>query len=226
MKRYTIHRAKTPPSLDAVPGKPAPGWDHAETGAIQNWHRASGPVRPATLFRALYDTRNIYVRFDVLDSFVRAVHTRPNSAVCEDSCVEFFIQPPAGRTYFNFEISAIGTMLLYRIADPRRVEVNGRSGFADFAPVPPEWAGQVEIHTSLKGPVRKPITQPIAWVVAYRIPLALFTASLGVCSAGRGDVWRGNFFKCGGSDHWGMWCDVGRMLNFHQPSKFGEIVFD
>lgn len=222
IKRYTIRRAAVAPSLEAVPGSPAPGWERAETGAILSWHRSSGPIRPATFFRALYDARNIYVRFDVLDTFVRAVRTRPNSAVCEDSCVEFFVQPAPGRAYFNFEISAIGTMLLYRIDNPRRMG----NGFAEYSAVPLEWARQVEIHTSLKGPIRKPVAQPLAWAVAYRIPLSLFTASLGQCGVRKGDVWRGNFFKCGGSDHWGMWGDVGRRLDFHQPSKFGELAFD
>lgn len=224
-KSYIVRKARTAPSLNAIPGEKAQGWDEAKTGAIDIWHRASGAVRPVTFFRALYDNHNLYLRFDVMDTFVKALHTTPNSAVCQDSCVEFFIQPASGKAYFNFEVNCIGTMLLYEIRDARRMEKNGRTIFADFNPVPLEWARQVEIHTSLTDKILKPIKEPLAWSVAYRIPLALFTAAIGQCSIRKGDVWRGNFFKCGGSDHWAMWSDIGKELNFHQPAKFGEIVF-
>lgn len=222
---YTIMRAAQTPSLDTTLGVPAKGWDKAETGTLTRWHRASGPIRPTTFFRAMYDARNLYVRFDVLDTFVKVVHTHRNDNVCEDSCVEFFVQPAPGTTYFNFEINGGGTMLLYKMIDATKVKRDGKTTFREFEVVPAEWAEQVEIHHTLPQKVARPIEQPIAWSVAYRIPLALFTACLGKCSVAKGDVWRGNFFKCGGSCHYGMWSDVGRPLNFHQPAKFGELVF-
>lgn len=218
---YTIARVAAAPSLDPTPGVRAIGWEKAETGLVGKWHKASCATRPLTYFRVLCDGRSLFVRFDVMDTFVKSVHTAPNSAVCEDSCVEFFVRPEPGAAYFNFEINAGGTMLLSEIRDATRTP----TGFVDYNFVPREWAGQVEIHTSLPGKVSKPISGPIAWAVAYRIPLALFAARLGRCSARRGDIWEGNFFKCGGSDHWGMWNDVGRELNFHQPAKFGRLVF-
>ena len=35
-----------------------------------------------------------------------------NDPVCEDSCVEFFVRPSCDKRYINFEVSAIGTMLI------------------------------------------------------------------------------------------------------------------
>ena len=215
-----IARTAAAPSMDPTPGARAQGWEKAETGLIGKWHRDSGAIRPLTYFRVLHDGRSLFLRYDVMDTFVKSVRTAPNSAVCNDSCVEFFVQPTPGAAYFNFEINAGGTMLLYEIRDARRTA----TGFADYNPVPLEWARQVEIRTSLPGKTARPIVGPIAWTVVFRIPLALFAARLGSCSAVKGDVWRGNFFKCGGSDHWGMWSDVGAELNFHQPAKFGELV--
>ncbi len=223
--RYTIHRASRPPSLAAEVGSVPAGWSRAEVGVIENWHEKSSSHRPLTYFRVLYDRHALYVRFDVMDRHVRCIQKKPQSNVCEDSCVEFFVQPAPGKAYFNFEISAAGTMLLYFIEDARRRRAGG---FHKYAPVAPEWLRQVEIGHSLPGLVRRPIAGPLAWAIAYRIPLALFTAHLGECGVARGDVWRGNFFKCGGDPaypHWGMWSDVGKKLNFHQPQAFGELVF-
>ena len=225
VKTYTIHRATTPPSIKAEVGVVPPGWTKAEVGTITDWHPKSGSHRPLVNFRVLYDAHALYVRFDVMDRFVRSIYTKPQSAVCRDSCVEFFVQPAPGPAYFNFEINAGGTPLLYFIEDPRRLPVGG---FAKFGPVGADWLRQVEINRSLPATVKRTIEGPIAWSIAYRIPLALFTAHLGELSVTRGDVWRGNFFKCGGDpaySHWGMWSSVGRELNFHQPRRFGDLVF-
>ncbi len=221
---YTIHRAKTPPSLRAEVGEVPAGWNGAEVGAIGAWHPRSGAHRPRVFFRALIDKQALYVRFDVMDRHVRSLQTRPQSQVCRDSCVESFIQPSPGTAYFNFEINAGGTLLLYFIEDSRR---RPEGGFARYAPVKPAWMKQVEIGHSLPATVRRTIDGPIAWAIACRIPLALFTAHLGELDVAPGAVWRGNFYKCGGDPaypHWGMWSDVGRQLNFHQPKRFGELI--
>ena len=223
VKTYTIKRCRVAPSLDAVPGVPAPGWGGAEVAAVDWFHPKSGPIRPVTYFRALYDKHRIYVRFDVMDTFVKVVKTRLHANVCEDSCVEFFVRPAGDDTYFNFEINGGGTMLLYHMVDWRRDKVTG--GFGKVMPVDPAWCAEVDIHHSLPKTVRKPIAEPIAWTVAYSIPFALFTAYKGVGGAAPGDEWACNMYKCGGSDHWACWSPIARALNFHQPKFFGKLVF-
>lgn len=226
---YTIRHADSVPSLDVSQGVPASGWDCAEIGQISHWHEISGPIRPLTFFRALYDENNLYLRFDVMDQCVRSIHTHLHDNVCVDSCVEFFVQPAPGPTYFNFEINAGGTMLLYRITDPTFIpKPDGGNTFADFSPVSEDAANLIEIHHSLPTVIDPPLLQPLSWSVAYRIPLDFFKSFLGSCAIQKGARWRGNFFKCGGSqpDHFGMWSDVGEVLNFHQPNHFGDIFFD
>lgn len=219
-KAYTINRRGKALSLDPV--FPAVGWEGAEAAAIDWFHPASGPVRPTTWFRAMYDAEALYIRFDVMDTYVSAKKTKLHDNVCEDSCVEFFVQPPGDTSYFNFEISAIGTMLLYHISDWRRLP---EGGFRDYEPVREELCRLVEIHHSIKAPTPKPIEGPCAWTVAYRIPLSLFAAYKGRCRPRKGDEWRCDMFKCGGSDHWACWSRIGRALNFHQPKYFGSLVF-
>ena len=61
------------------------------------------------------------------------------------------------------------------------------------------------------------------------IPLDLLEEFAGVpCRPGPGDEWRGNFFHCGDetpSPRWGAWSDVGAVLDFHQPGRFGVLRF-
>lgn len=223
---YTIRRTRKPPSIRAEVGTAPEGWDRAEVGQVAHWHAKSGPHRPPTYFRALYDADAIYVRFDVMDRHVRSLLTEPQSSVCGDSCVEFFVQPAPGPAYFNFEINAGGTPLLYYIENPRRRRIGG---FTKYRPVEADWLKRVTIGHSLPRTVSPTIHEPIAWALAFRIPLELFAAHLGRCRIKRGDVWRGNFYKCGGDPdfkHWGAWSDVGRRLNFHKPYFFGNLLFD
>ena len=220
---YTIRRAAKAPSLDPAQGVPAKGWENADVGVIEAWHKKSKKIRPLTYFRAMYDARNLYVRFDVMDTFVKVVSTHLNDPVCEDSCVEFFVQPAPGTTYFNFEINAGGTMLLYHLIDWRRDKVTRRLKLVE--PVDPAWCEQVDIHHSMPKTVKKPIKEPIAWTVAYSIPLALFTAYKGVGGVKAGDEWECNMFKCGGSDHYACWSPISRELNFHLPKFFGKLLF-
>ena len=223
MKTYTINKCRKVPSLDPTPGVPAVGWKGAEVATVDWFHPKSCPIRPLTYFRALYDSRNIYVRFDVMDTFVKVIHTSLHANVCADSCVEFFVRPAGDDTYFNFEVNAGGTLLLYHMIDWRRDKVTGR--LSKVEPVPAEWCASLDIHHSMPKAVRKPIAEPVAWTVAYKIPFALFTAYKGVGGVKSGDVWEGNVYKCGGSDHWACWNPIARELNFHQPKFFGLLVF-
>ena len=204
--RYTIHRASRPPSLAAEVGSVPAGWSRAEVGVIENWHEKSSSHRPLTYFRVLYDRHALYVRFDVMDRHVRCIRKKPQSNVCEDSCVEFFVQPAPGKAYFNFEISAAGTMLLYFIEDARRLRAASqvRRGAGVAAP------GR-DGH-SLPGLVRRLIAGPLA-AIAYRIPLALHGARR--VRVARGDVRATSSVAATGDPHWGM---VGRRQEANPPA--------
>ena len=98
MRTYTINKCRKAPSLEPTLGVPAVGWNGAEVASVDWFHPKSCQIRPLTYFRALYDARNIYVRFDVMDTFVKVVHTSLHSNVCCDSCVELFIRPAGDDT--------------------------------------------------------------------------------------------------------------------------------
>jgi hypothetical protein len=220
--RYTIRRTATPPELTAPWN--APVWEHALTLEIMNFHERSTEHHPRTQARVLYDAATLYLHFRVQDHYVRSVVTAYQGSVCGDSCVEFFVKPKADKGYFNFEINAGGTLLLYYIEDPSR----GPNGFRKSEPVKPEHGGLVKIHHTLPAVVEPEIQEDLTWRISYAVPFALFAAYAGDLGTVAGQEWRANFYKCADKTshpHWASWSPV-EILNFHQPQHFAPIVFE
>ena len=201
-------------------------WSAADTLDVNHFHPRSSEHRPLTRAKVLHDEDHLYVLFDVLDRYVRCVHTDFQSMVSRDSCVEFFLQPREQPGYFNFEINCGGTMLLYYIKDSTRAP---DAPFREFTKVPEAPARQVRIWPSLPRRVDPEIDRPVHWSLGCAVPLGLFEAFTGDLRPLRGRDWRGNFFKCGDETshpHWASWVPIGEVLSFHQPDRFGTIRFE
>ena len=108
---------------------------NAAAATIAHFHPRSSPHRPLVPHRLLHDGRSLYVLFHARDRYVRCTHTEYQDMVCKDSCVGF-AQPKADRGYFNFEVNCGGTMLIWYIEDPTRVE----GAMRKFTKVSPEHA--------------------------------------------------------------------------------------
>jgi hypothetical protein len=217
----TIRRAASPPGLDGP--WDAPPWSGAETLTVAHFRPEGSAHRPVTEARVLHDGATVCVRFRVQDRYVRSVCTRYQDPVCTDSCVEWFVEPKAGRGYVNFEVNAGGTLLCSFIEDPARTP----GGFAKWRPLPAEWGRQMEVRHSLPPVVEPELAGPVEWSVAYRVPVALLEACVGPLGDLSGQVWRGNFYKCGDKTshpHWAAWSPVDA-LNFHLPHCFGRLRF-
>jgi len=222
MQRYIVRKTTTPPSLDGA--FTAGPWGHAEEGVIERFHPKSSEHHPDTRFRMLHDGTHLYTRFQVRDRYVRSVQTVYQGMVCSDSCVEFFLRPRQDRGYFNFEINAGGTLLLYYIENAERVP----GGYRVFQPVAESWGRQVRIVSSLPAVIDPEIAKPTTWSIGAAVPLALFEAYTGSLGMLSGQTWRGNFYKCGDKTshpHWGHWSPISE-LNFHLPECFGEVIME
>lgn len=225
--RYLVRGAGTLPKPSAAWGDPA--WSRAETLTIARFSprgtRSRGSDhRPATQARLLHDSQALGLIFRVEDRYVLARHTEYQSPTHKDSCVEFFVQPRLDRGYFNFEFNAIGTLLLWYIEKPRRPD----GTFEKYTEVPEGIARNIEVYASLKQPIREEAPGPLVWTLSARVPFALFESFVGPLGALSGETWRANFYKCADDcshPHWGYWADIGERLDFHQPDRFGEIVF-
>lgn len=202
-------------------------WDTAQVATVASFHPASTEHRPKTTARVLFDQRAIHVRFDVDDCFVRSVRTRHQTRVSKDSCVEFFVQPFGSKGYFNFEVNAGGTMLVYFIEDPTRGP--GGAMFSKYVELPIALVESVPIYHSLPDQVDPERTVPTPWSVAFSIPKSLIERYVPDAWSRRHLPWRCNFHKCGDETshpHWASWADIGQTLRFHQPDRFGQLEFD
>lgn len=202
-----------------------PIWSAADTVAVDQFHPRSTDHRPITRASVLYDTDHLYVRFEVEDRYVRCVHAGYQQMVCLDSCVEFFVRPGAAGGYFNFEVNCGGSLLLYYIEDWRRVP----GGFAGYTTVDAALGEHVKILHSLPPRVDPEIVDPVRWFVMLTIPLSVLRAYAAFAGPSHGDVWSGNFYKCGdrtSHPHWASWSPIGERLDFHQPERFGQLLFD
>ena len=65
---------------------------------------------PFVHFVMAYGADCIFLKYYVIEKFIRAANGTSNTAVYQDSCVEFFISFDDEKTYYNFEFNCIGTM--------------------------------------------------------------------------------------------------------------------
>ena len=187
---------------------------------IACFHARSSLHRPRVEVYLAHLSDCVLLHFTVQDQFVIARHMRYQDPVCRDSCVEAFLEPVAGRGYFNFEFNCCGTMLACYC--PRPIQEGGHTMLSARA------GAQIAVHASLHGPIQQEVTTPVNWSLTARIPLLVMEEHVGRLSPLQGSVWRGNFYKCADQSshpHWASWLPVGEPLNFHKPSHFGIVRF-
>ena len=217
--QYTICRLSAPADLESI------DWSQALLARVEHFHPHGSDHRPTTDVRVLHDDEALYVRFDVQDRYVISRCTQYQDPVWRDSCVEFFAQPRADKGYFNFEINCCGVLLASYIEDPTRLP-DGVINKCVRLPI--ELGSRLTVRSSLTGPIAKEIEADVAWWLEYRLPLAIMEPYLGPLGEVSGQTWRGNFFKCGDKTshpHWAAWSPIGERLDFHQPDRFGELIF-
>lgn len=222
-KRYMVRAAAARPHLDGDWGSAV--WSKADTALIDWFHPLSSAHHPETHVRALHSAEGLHVIFRVKDRYVRSVTTAYGGPVWKDACAELFVKPRADKGYFNLEMNCGGTFLLGYVEDPTRTP----NGFGKSQDVPLEVASRIEVYHSMPDKVDPEIAGPIEWRVEYFLPFAVLEKYTGPIGPVAGQTWRGNFYKCAeinSHPHWGAWSPVGKELNFHQPDKFGEIVFE
>ena len=82
----------------------------AQPIACCNWAETY-PYAPDVQFRMFHTGDYLMLRFDVAERYTAARVAEDNGRVWTDSCVEFFIAPDT-ESYYNFETSCIGRLLL------------------------------------------------------------------------------------------------------------------
>ena len=154
------------------------------------------------------------VMYHVRGLDLRATAMEDNGRSWEDSCCEFFVADPSDGTYYNFELTCIGSLLSAK-------KFNRSEGEARSAGV----LARVIRHSSLP---RQPYEEKggiFSWMVAMLIPFDL----IGMDSGNLPEKVRANFYKCGdltAHPHFLSWNPIDTPKpDFHRPEFFGELVF-
>jgi hypothetical protein len=218
---YKILLTNTPPEMQGL-------WNGSvwrETPTLEvNCFRPEGSAHcPRTLCKLLYNRERFFGIFRVEDQFVHCLQSSFQSDVWKDSCVEFFVEPPGGGGYFNFEFNCGGALLAYYVTNPARV--NG--SLRDFVALTIDDDRNILRYSSLPVIVDPEITEKTLWYVEFSIPFAVMEKYAGELKHIKGEIWRANFFKCGNETshpHWASWAPLAA-CNFHDPASFGDIEF-
>lgn len=225
---YTVKRTAAPITVE---GKDASAFERAwntmssaETATLENVRQESSDHRPKVSLRVMHDKDTIYGLYQVKDRYVRVTHVGYQASVCQDSCVEFFFKPSVGPGYFNLEMNAGGSYLLYYVRNHQRTD----TGFADFAAVDEACGSQVKVQTTLPTVVDPEIAVPLTWYAMFTIPMKALAPYCGDAGCLDGQKWRANFYKCGDDTshpHWITWAPI-PVLNYHIPEAFQEMDFE
>ena len=159
-------------------------------------------------------TRNhLAVMFHVRGLDLRATAMEDNGRSWEDSCCEFFVADPKDGSYYNFELTCIGSLLA----------ANGE-GRNNRKQIDKTLLSGVKRLSSLKHESVEAEGQIFSWTVALLIPFGL----IGVDPENLPETLRGNFYKCGdltAHPHFLSWNPVGTPSpDFHRPDFFGGLI--
>jgi hypothetical protein len=167
-------------------------------------------------FNIAWGDREIYIKYYVRETNVKAEKTLTNEMVCEDSCVEFFVSPSDDGIYYNLECNAIGTVLMgsgHGRHDGVRADARVIRGIRRLTTM------GTEPFAEIKGDNQ--------WSLTMAIPLeTFFHHEIGNL---RGKSFRANFYKCGdklSNPHYVTWNPIGtEKPDYHRPEYFGTLKF-
>ncbi len=195
-------------------------WKNINPIEINHYLWMNNGYTPKVYAKLFYSDNFIYVFFEVFEKKIRIQYTNCGDPVYKDSCVEFFINPFPQKSgdYFNFEINAVGAMLI-GVGDTGKDEkrkVFSKDELKDFVTV-----------ASVKEPVSG-LHGADYWTLYYKIPIKLFENHYKLKFTAEPAI--GNFYKCGDEtefEHYGAWNPIqNKTPNFHLPQYFGIIEFE
>ncbi len=215
-ENYLVRRA----SRAVRPACDDPAWERAERLSIDEYPWYADGLKQETAAAVLYDDEAIYILFVCEDKHISAVETRPNGDVYLDSCVEFFVTvDPEGGGYFNFEANCCGT-----------VHMSFGAGREGRRLAPPKVLNAVSVESSIPTPTKNESPTDDGWWLAAAIPFSAISEMVGGDVAPKsGDIWRANFYRCGGKTdpQYAAWNPIDcPKPDFHRPEFFGILTFE
>lgn len=195
-------------------------WQSIDPIIISDYPWDENGYKPKVEVRFFYTETRLYLHYTAYEKEIRAVYKEMNEPVYTDSCVEFFFNPDPENhdRYFNFELNAIGTLLLGLGSDR-----NSRSLIEDVS----------QDIFNIKSSVGKDNVHDYRddfWTLEFSIPYSFIEHYYGKQDFTPGKRMKGNFQKCGDETkfpHYGCWnrIDVSQP-DFHRPEYFGDLILE
>ncbi len=195
-------------------------WERIDPVIIDNYPWDENGYKPKVEVRFFYTESRLYLHFMSYESEIRAVYRNMNEPVYTDSCVEFFFNPDPDKDdrYFNFEINAIGTLLL-ELGSGR----NNRLMIQDVS----------QTIFNIKSSISPDSVEEYrgdAWTLEFSIPYCFIEKYYGKQDFSSGKRMKGNFQKCGDKTkfpHYGSWNRIDTPEpDFHRPEYFGDLILE
>lgn len=198
MRTYTIKRVNG-----------LPDWGNIPKLSID--HKLWGTKTDITAGAQLcWDDAALYVRMFAHETEIRRELTGVLDSVCDDSCLEFFLQPTETMSYINVEMNPNCAVFL---------------GFGSCLEnlirlIPEDW-------DPLKSSAQIGEGQ---WSVIFQVPFSMIRQFYPTFEAKSGVQMKGNFYKCGDltpNPHFMSWNDVTcKEPAFHVPEYFGTLILE
>ena len=196
MNTYTLKKVNGAPDWASVPAAQIT-IPYGGVSTVQAWAKLC------------WDESGIYVNMQAKEASIRCEELEPLGAVCEDSCLEFFIRPTEATNYFNFEYNfACNVYLGYGAENGQLIRLILEDQKATF---------RAASYKTDDG-----------WGITYHIPFAFINQFFPHFKAYEGLQLYGNFYRSGEKAEapFGMsWNEIEPTgTSFHCPTYFGRLV--
>lgn len=201
-------------------------------GDAQNWNQTEwinitvqerGPnEKLSTKAKVLYSDHGIYFLFANEDRKLSATLTEDFAALFKEDVVEVFLQPDSAvPVYYEYELSPLNYELIILI-----MNIEGKT--KGWKPWHYEGNSKIQHATSIQGGEKKTHATIKSWTAEFFIPFSLMQPLAG--KPGSGTQWRANLYRIDYDDGYTTWTwqktTPNKPGNFHEPDKFGTLIFE
>ncbi len=195
----------------------------AKTSAVSLPLRKKSGLGLGTRIRLAYSDTGLYVQVEVEDTRVTATLQEDLAQLWTEDVFELFLWPDESiPAYFEYEISPLGRELPLMV-------LNTGDTFQGWTPWPYEDSTRVKkavLAFGAQGPgPARPGQEIEGWIAEIYVPFALLKP-IGHNPPRPGDRWRANFYRVDyDSGEAEIWSWQPTENNFHEPEKFGTLLF-